>query len=188
MTAASANRQRRATEVLLFSTDEAAQYEAALALAMAGNASRAETVADDLAKRFPEDTVVQLIYLPTIHAQLSLLRGAASEAIEALQPAAPYELGTVCLMPAYVRGQVYLAARRGSEAAGEFQKIVGHRGVVSNKPIGALAHLGLGRAYALQDDLAKASVAYQDFFALWKDADPDIPILKQAKAEYAKLQ
>jgi len=180
--------QRLATEVLLFSTDEAVQYEAALALAMAGNASRAETLAADLAKRFPEDTIVQRIYVPTIHAQLSLLRGAASEAIEALQSAAPYELGTVCLMPAHVRGQAYLAARRGSEAAGEFQKIVGHRGVVSNKPIGALAHLGLGRAYALKGDLAKASVAYQDFFTLWRDADPDIPILKQARAEYAKLQ
>ena len=180
--------QRRAREVLLISTDETVQYDVALVLAMAGDASRAQTLANDLAKRFPEDTVVQRVYLPTIQAQLSLLHGAASEAIEALQSASPYELGTVCLMPAYVRGQAYLAARRGSEAAAEFQKVLDHRGVVSNKPIGALAHISLGRAYALQGDLAKASVAYQDFLTLWKDADPDIPILKQAKAEYAKLQ
>jgi serine/threonine protein kinase/predicted Zn-dependent protease len=180
--------QRRAREVLLISTDESAQYDVALALAMAGDTSRAQTLVNDLAKRFPEDTVVQRIYVPTIQAQLSLFRGAASEAIEALQSAAPYELGTVCLMPAHVRGQAYLAAGRGSEAAAEFQKILDHRGVVSNKPIGALAHIGLGRARAVQGDLVKASVAYQDFFALWKDADPDIPILKEAKAEYAKLQ
>ena len=180
--------QRRAREGLLSSTDESVQYDAALALATAGNAGRAQTLADDLAKRFPEDTVVQRVYLPTIHAQLSLVHRAPSEAIDILQSAASYELGTVCLMPAYVRGQAYLAARRGSEAAAEFQKIITHRGVVSNKPIGALAHLGLGRAYGLQGDFPKASAAYQDFFALWKDADPDIPILKQAKAEYSSLQ
>jgi tetratricopeptide (TPR) repeat protein len=92
------------------------------------------------------------------------------------------------LYPVYVRGEAYLAARKGSEAAAEFQKILDHRGIVLNEPIGALAHLQLGRAYTLSGDTAKAKAAYQDFLTLWKDADPDIPILKQAKAEYAKLQ
>jgi predicted Zn-dependent protease len=120
----------------------------------------------------------------------------ASRAIVVLQPALPHELGTapdvgllsLSLYPVYVRGEAYLAANSGSEAAVEFQKILDHRGIVGNAPIGALAHLGLARAYALQGDMIKANAAYQDFLTLWRDADPDIPILKQAKAEYAKLQ
>ena len=131
-------------------------------------------------------------YLPTIHAAVALLAGSATKAIEALAPAAPYELGspgfTLSLYPVYLRGEAYVAARQGSAAVAEFQKILDHPGVVANEPIGALAHLGLGRAYALQGDGSKARAAYQDFLALWKDADPDIPILKEAKAEYAKLQ
>jgi tetratricopeptide (TPR) repeat protein len=179
------------------------QYGAALALALAGDAFRAQTLADDLAKRFPEDTVVQFNYLPTTRAQLALNRSdpakpfgaGSSKAIEALQGATAYELGnpgtagfTPALYPVYVRGEAYLAAHRGGEAAAEFQKIRDHRGVAFNEPIGALAHLGLARAYVLQGDLAKARSAYQDFLTLWKDADPDTPILIAAKAEYARLQ
>jgi eukaryotic-like serine/threonine-protein kinase len=145
---------------------------------------------DELAKRFPEGTIVQFKYLPAIRAQLTLSRNNAATAIEALQAATPFELGNsvVPLYPVYVRGQAYLAAHQGSEAAAEFQKIIDHRGTVVSETISALAHLGLARAYALQADTAKARAAYQDFLTLWKDADPDIPILKQAKAEYAKLK
>jgi len=151
-------------------------------------------LADDLGTRFPEDTIVRFNYMPTLLAQIALSRGEALKAIEVLQTAAPHELGAhgasgffTNLYPVYVRGDAYLAAHQGSEAAAEFQKILDHRGIALNSPIGALAHLGLARAYAMQGDTAKAKVAYQDFLTLWKDADPDIPILKEAKAEYAKL-
>jgi len=167
------------------------QYPAALALAVASDVVQAQSLADDLGKRFPEDTFAQFNYLPTVQAQLAINAHDSAKAIEVLQAAAPYELGAVgtgALYPVYVRGQAYLAAHKGSEAAAEFQKILDHRGIVWNKPIGALAHLGLARAYALQGDTAKARVAYQDFLTLWKDADPDIPIFIAAKAEYAKLK
>jgi serine/threonine protein kinase/Flp pilus assembly protein TadD len=190
-----ADARRRGAAALWLSTGRDVQYGAALALASAGDAARAQALADDLGKRFPEDTVVQFNYLPTIRAQLALSHGDSSKAIEALQAASPYELGTPAngafvpaLYPVYVRGEAYLAAHRGSEAAAEFQTILDHRSIVTNDPIGALAHLGLGRAYAMQRDTAKARAAYQDFLTLWKDADPDIPILKQAKAECAKLR
>jgi serine/threonine protein kinase/predicted Zn-dependent protease len=190
-----AEARQRAAAALGLSTGRDVKYGAALALALAGDAVRAQALADDLAKRFPEDTVVQFNYLPTLHAQLALSRNDASKAIEALQAAAPYELGDpteafnlVSLYPVYVRGEAYLAGHQETDAAAEFQKIRDHRGVVFNEPIGALAHLQLGRAYALQGDTAKAKAAYQDFLTLWKDADPDIPILKEAKAEYAKVQ
>jgi eukaryotic-like serine/threonine-protein kinase len=161
---------------------------AALAFAIAGDA-KAQTLADDLAKRYPNDTLVQLYYLPTIHAQLALSHGNFSRSITALEMTAPYELGSGGLLyPVFVRGQVYLASRQGNEAAAEFQKILDHRSIVVNHPIGALGHLQIGRAYALRGDTAQAKTAYQDFLTLWKDADPDTPILKQAKAEYAKLQ
>jgi eukaryotic-like serine/threonine-protein kinase len=187
--------RERAAAALGLSTGRDVQYGAALARAFAGDVARAQALADDLSGRFPEDTLVQFNYLPTVRAQLALTRKDASKAIEALQAAAPYELGwpgrsafSPALYPVYVRGEAYLAAHRGSEAAAEFQKILDQRGVVFNEPIAALAHLGLARAYALQGDTAKARTAYQDFLALWKDADPDIPILQQAKAEYAKLK
>ncbi len=145
-------------------------------------------LANDLAKRYPEDTIVQLELVPTLQAQLALSSKDASKAIEALQAAAPYELGmTVGLHPIYVRGEAYLAAHDGSKAAAEFQKIIDHRVLVLN-PVGALAHLDLARAYALEGDTVKAKAAYQDFLALWKDADPDVQILKQAKTEYSQLQ
>jgi eukaryotic-like serine/threonine-protein kinase len=167
------------------------QYRVAVVNALTGDSARAQALADDLDKKFPEDTVVRFNYLPTLHSQLALRRNDAAKAIEVLQAAGPYELGNVLsfsLYPVYVRGEAYLAAHQGSEAAAEFQKILDHRGVVQNLPIGALAHLQIGRAYAVRGDTAKAKAAYQDFLALWKDADPDIPILKQAKAEYTRLR
>jgi predicted Zn-dependent protease len=125
---------------------------------------------------------------------LELDRNDPAHAINQLQDAATVELSAEFLFPGatmypvYVRGMAYLALHKGNEAAAEFQKFMDHRGLIANCPLGALAHLQIGRAYALQGDTAKSKAAYQDFFALWKDADPDIPILKQAKAEYAKLQ
>ncbi len=165
------------------------QYLGALALALAGDTVRAQALTDDLDKRFPENTIVRFAYLPTLHAQLALSRNDSLKAIEVLQAAVSYELGRAAsLYPAYFRGEAYLAGNRGKEAAAEFQKILDHRGIVRNEPIGALAHVQIGRAYAMQGDTAKAKAAYQDFLTLWKDADPDIPILIAAKAEYAKLK
>ena len=158
-------------------------------LSLAGDTVWPQKVAQGLAKQSPEDTVVQFVGLPTLRAQLALSSNEAQEAIGSLQSAAPYELGEDAgLFPAFVRGEAYLAAHLGSDAAAEFQKILDHRGVVGNHSIGALAHLQIGRAYAMQGDIAKARAAYQDFLTLWKDADPDIPILQQAKADYAKLK
>jgi eukaryotic-like serine/threonine-protein kinase len=184
-----AEARQRAVAALALSTGRGVQFVAAFALALSGDAAGAQALADDLAKRFPEYTTVRFNYLPTIHAQIALSRNDSSQAVDALQAAAPYELGSAGgLYPIYVRGEAYLAGHQGSEAAAEFQKILDHRALVLNDPIGALAHLQIGRAYAMQADTAKAKAAYQDFLALWKDADPDIPILKEAKAEYAKLQ
>jgi hypothetical protein len=191
----SAAAQRRVNAALGLSNGRDVQYLAALTLAVTGEAARAQELAADLSKRFPEDTIVQFNYLPAIQAQVALSHNDSSKAIETLQAAAPYELGlessgafVVALHPAFVRGAAYLAGHHGIEAAAEFQKILDRRGLVSNEPIGAVAHLHLGRAYTLQGDTAKARAAYQDFLTLWKDADADIPILKEAKAEYAKLQ
>jgi tetratricopeptide (TPR) repeat protein len=171
-------------------------YFAALAFAYSRDDARARALADDLGKRFREDTIVQFNYLPTLRAKLALNKGNPSEAIESLRTAVPYELGasTSCpftwtpMYPVFVGGEAHLAARQGREAAAEYQKILDHPGVVLNQPIGVLAHLGLGRAYVLQGDNVKAKAAYQDFLTLWKNADPDIPVMQQAKAEYMKLQ
>jgi serine/threonine protein kinase len=166
----------------------------AIALGLAGDSTQAERLVADLAKRFSEDTLVKFDYLPMIHAAIALHTGDAKRAIDALAASAPYELGenntafTFALYPIYLRGEADLAAKAGPAAVTEFQKILEHAGVVGNEPIGALAHLGLARAFALQGDNAKARAAYQDFLALWKDADPDIPILKEARAEFAKLR
>jgi eukaryotic-like serine/threonine-protein kinase len=182
-----AEARERAADALDLSNSADVQSLSALALSIAGDV-RAETLADDLGSRFPEHTIVQSYYLPTLRAQLALSRSDPSKALEVLQAAAPYELSSSgALYPVYVRGESYLAAHRGNEAATEFQEILDHRGIVVNAPIGALAHLGLGRAYALSEDKTRARLAYQDFLTLWKDADPDIPVLKQAEAEYAKL-
>jgi eukaryotic-like serine/threonine-protein kinase len=166
----------------------------AIALALAGETAQAEHLADDLNKRFPEDTIVKFEYLPMIRSAQLLPTRDSGRAAEALAVSAPYELGetntsfTFALYPVYLSGEAHLAAKRGAEAVTDFQKILDHAGVVGNEPIGALAHLGLGRAYVFAGDNAKAKTAYEDFLALWKDADPDIPILKQAKAEYAQLE
>ena len=181
--------RQRAPALTGLSTGAYLQYHVALALALIGDSAQAQALANDLDKRFPENTIVRFNYLPMIRAQIALSHHDAPEAIELLQPAIPYELGAyAALDPAYVRGEAYIAEHQGNEAAVEFQKILDHRGIVVNDPIGALAHLQIGRAYAIQGDTAKAKLAYQDFLTLWKDADPDIPILKEAKAEYAKLQ
>jgi len=198
--------RRMAAEALkLAPTSQGVESEAGLAFAMAGDTARAESSALELNKRFPLDTQMQSLWLPVIQAHLSLGRKNPAAALDHLQAAASIELGQItfvtsisCLCPVYVRGEAYLAAGQGSAAAAEFQKILDHSGIVWNCWTGALAHLGVARANALQArtsqgadaDAARvrALAAYKDFLALWKDADPDIPILKEAKAEYAKLQ
>jgi predicted Ser/Thr protein kinase/Flp pilus assembly protein TadD len=190
-----AEARRRAAAALTLSNGRDVQYGAALALAFSGNARQAQTLADDLGNRFPEDTLVKFKYQPTIDAQLALSRNDPWKAVNILQVAAPYELGlpgagafSPTLYPVYVRGKAYLAAHRGSEAVAEFQKIIDERSIVQNETIGALAHLGRGRAYVLEGDIAEARAAYQDFLTLWKEADPDIPILKEAKSEYERVK
>ena len=166
---------------------------AALALARAGDATGAEKLAAELDKTFPLDTLVQRNWLPTIRAGVALERQDPNRAIELLKVASTAELGlitnlAISMCPAYVRGEAYLMLHDGNRAATEFRKFIDHRGVVVNFPWGALARLGLARAYAMEGNTAKARAAYQDFLTLWKDADPDIPILKEAKAEYARLK
>ena len=165
----------------------------ALALASAGDVSRAQSLGDDLAKRFPLDTLVHSIYQPSLHALADLARKDPQAAVKSLEAASPYELGSgslpnLNLIAVYVRGQAYLAARDGNSAAAEFQKILDHPGVMLNSALFPLAKLGLGRANALAGAKDKSRTAYQDFLGLWSNADPDIPVLKEAKAEYAKLQ
>jgi serine/threonine protein kinase/predicted Zn-dependent protease len=162
---------------------------AAQALALAGDATHAQKLVDDLNHNSPLDTLLQSYGLPTIRADIELRRGNPSKAIEFLNVARPYELGGAGVMlPVYTRGVAYLRTGDGPEAAGEFQKILDHRTMTGNGMTSALAHLGLARARVLEGNNSAGRSAYQDFFALWKDADPDIPILKEAKAEYEKLQ
>jgi eukaryotic-like serine/threonine-protein kinase len=181
-------RRQAEAGLALFPSGVSARLLAAKAFALAGDISQAQRLADRLNADFSLDTLIQGSSLPTIRAAIELGHGRAARAIEHLQTASAYELGEDGLLPAYVRGEAYLAARDGKAATAEFQKLLDHRGIVLNAPQGSLAHLQLGRAYAMAGDIAKAKIAYQDFLTLWKDADPDIPILKQAKAEYAKLQ
>jgi serine/threonine protein kinase/tetratricopeptide (TPR) repeat protein len=197
-------RQSAAEALKLAPTSPGVEVEATLAFAMAGDTARAESVAQDLNKRFPLDTQMQSLWLPAIRAQLALDKKNPTSALSALQPASSIELGETpfgnnisCLYHVYVRGEAYLAAGQGTAAAAEFQKILDHSGIVWNCWTGALAHLGVARANALQAKTSqgadanaarvRALAAYKDFLILWKDADPDVPILKQAKAEYAKL-
>ncbi len=189
--------KQNAMAALSLSRDREAEYGAALALALSGDSNRAQTLANDLRNRFPVDTSVRFNYLPALLARIALNHGDPAQAIRLLQIAAPYELGTPrsaihgnygALYPVFMRGEAYLAAHHGAEAVREFQKILDHRGIVVSDPIGALAHLQLGRAFAVSGDNGKAKAAYTDFLALWKEADPDIPILRQARAEYAKLK
>jgi tetratricopeptide (TPR) repeat protein len=185
---------------------QAVEVEATLALAMGGDDPRAESLARDLNKRYPLDTLMQSLWLPAIRAQMALNQKNPPGAIANLRPASPpIEYGAIpflinlsCLYPTYIRGEAYLAAGKGKEAATDFQKILDHSGVVWNCWTGALAHLGVARANALQAknsqgadaDAARvrALAAYKDFLTLWREADPDIPVLKQAKVEYEKLQ
>jgi eukaryotic-like serine/threonine-protein kinase len=180
------------TQALNLAPGRDVQILVAMTLARTGDLPRASAIADKLSKDSPLNTTLQDFWLPTIRGAIELNRNNPSKGIELLQPATAYELGGVSpingLYPAYVRGQLYLAAHQGKEAAAEFQKLIDHRGIVLNLPLGALAHLGLARAYALQGDTSKARTAYQDFFAIWKDADPSIPVLVAAKSEYAKLK
>jgi len=198
-------RQSAAEALQLAPASQGVEVEAALAFAMGGDTARAESLAQDLGKRFPLDTQMQSLWLPAIQAQLALDGKNPAAALNALQASSSLELGQIlfvanvsCLYHLYVRGEAYLATGQGSAAAAEFQKILDHNGIVQNCWTGALAHLGVARANALQSrtsqgadaDAARvqALAAYKDFLTLWKDADRDIPILKQAKAEYAKLQ
>jgi eukaryotic-like serine/threonine-protein kinase len=202
-----AKARQAATEGLrLAPTSQGVEVEAALTFAMAGDVIRAESMAQDLNNRHPVDTQMQSLWLPAIHAQLALNRKDTATAITSLRFALPpiefgqieFVLNLSCLYPTYIRGEAYLAAGQGKESAAEFRKILDHGGVVWNCWTGALAHLGVARANGLQARTAqgadadaarvRALAAYKDFLNLWKDADPDIPILKQAKAEYARLQ
>ena len=161
---------------------------AGMAQSMAGDVRQATGTADELSKRFPTDAFVNSVWVPSIRGEIEINRGNPGKAIELLQAASPYEFGFFPrMLPTYVRGQAYLRARQGKEAAAEFQKVLDHRGSCQTSPQCALAHLQLARARALSGDATGARSAYQDFFAIWKDADPDISILKEAKAEYAKL-
>ena len=187
-----------AIAALALSDGRDVEYTSALALALSGNSTRSQPLADDLEKRFPEDTFAKFTYVPVLRALSVLERGKPTDSVELLQVALPYELAANGLNfnhfylgglhSAYVRGQALLAAHRYVDAAAEFQKILNHRGIVGADPIGALAHLQLARAFVLSKDPIKAKAAYQDFLTLWQDADSDIPILVQAKAEYARLQ
>jgi eukaryotic-like serine/threonine-protein kinase len=185
--------KQQAQAALAISNSRDAVALSALALELAGDSAQARGLAGDLEKRFPQATIVQSHYLPAIRAGAWLREKGYGKAIEALAAAAPHELGgnieslIFVLYPVYLRGKVYLAAKQGPAAVIEFQKILDHPGVVRNEPIGALARLELGRAFALSGDKTRARAAYQEFFSLWKDADPDIPLLKQAKMEYARM-
>ena len=189
--------RRSALEALGLSKGRDVEYGAAFALALAGDASRPQALANDLEKRFPEDTSVRFAYLPTLRSLYALKRGEPAKAIELSRAALTYELAVSPitfngffggLYSALVRGEAYLAERKGAEAAAEFQKILTHRGIVFTDPVGAVARLQLGRAFVLSGDRAKAKAAYEEFLTMWRDADLDLPILTQAKAEYATLK
>ena len=184
--------KRDVTMARSLSSGRKARLFMALALARTGDAARAQYLADQLNKQFPSDTILQGYWLPTLRGLIYLVRKDPMKALKALQ-AVSYELGdrgdfVGNLYPAYLRGQAYLATHEGKSAAAEFQKFMDYRSIVRNSPIAALARLGLARAYLLQGDKLRARASYEDFLTLWKDGDPDIPILIQAKAEYAKLE
>jgi len=171
-------------------------YAAAFALALSGDLPQSRALAEDLAREFPEDTFVQSMYLPILRALFALNARDASAAIQELQIASRYDLalggagiigGFGGLYPIYLRGLAYLAARQPAEAVGEFQRILDHRSIVLVDPMDAMARLQRARALALSGDTVKAKSAYDDLFTLWKNADPDIPVLKEARAEHARL-
>jgi predicted Zn-dependent protease len=170
------------------------QASSALTLALAGDTRHADALGDELAKRKLLGTLLNVYWLPSTRAAIQLSHNNPDKAVQELEGTSRFELGDVMggdgvpFLPVYLRGQAFLALRQGREAAAEFQKYIDHPGVVMNNPIGAVARVGLARAYSMQGETVKARAAYEDFFSLWQDADPDVPILKQAKAEYAKLQ
>jgi tetratricopeptide (TPR) repeat protein len=192
----SAEARKYSTSATALAANHDVEFAAGLVAAYEGDHSNTRAAADRLSKESSQDTFTRSEYLPTIRARLAIGEGKPADALEILKAASQYELGQststnyawAALAAVYVRGEAYLALRRGPEAAAEFQKIVDHRGIVVNEPIGALAHLQLGRAYALAGDTGEAKAAYQDFLALWQDADEDIPVYKQAKAEFAELR
>ncbi len=181
-----------ALQALATSNDRDARTNASATLARAGDTAGSQKLIEELAKEFPTDTMLNSVWLPVARATNQIRADQAADAIATLEAAIPYELGGpptgALYWPMYVRGEAYLRLHDGAKAAAEYQKILDHRGISPGSPLYPLARLGSGRAYALQGDKAKAKSAYQDFFAMWKDADPDVPILKEAKAEYAKLQ
>jgi eukaryotic-like serine/threonine-protein kinase len=188
-----ASAKQGVTAALALSPGRDVKVAAAYALASIGETPTARALVEELEKNYPANTMLKFYWLPTINAAIEISKGNSSQGVGDLEPAAPYELGDAetfinYLYPAYVRGQAYLLAHNGTAATAEFQKLLDHEGIVGNFVTGSLAHLQIGRAYAMQGDTEKAKAAYKDFFILWKDADFDIPILKQAKAEYAKLQ
>jgi tetratricopeptide (TPR) repeat protein len=181
-----------AAAALALSDGREVKLTVAFALARAGDVGRAGAMATDLAKTYPTNTMLKLYWLPTINAAIELDKNNSSQALHSLEAAAPYDLGGAgtyinYAYPAYVRGAAFLQEHNGAAAAAEFQKMLDHRGIVQNFVTGALAHLQIGRGYAMTGDTAKAKAAYQEFFTIWKGADPDVPILKEAKAEFAKL-
>jgi eukaryotic-like serine/threonine-protein kinase len=189
--------RRDAIAALALATNREVEYGAAVALALAGDATRAEKLANDLEKNFPGDTSVRFNYLPVIRAVTALKGDAPAKAIDQLQASAPYEMGSPrssqadsfgSLYPVFFRGEALLAARKGGEAANEFQKILSHRGIMIGDPVFVLTHVGLARAYALSGESSKARAQYEEFFAVWKNADPDCPVLKRAKAEFGNLR
>jgi serine/threonine protein kinase/Flp pilus assembly protein TadD len=187
--------KQHAAAALAMTDGRDAQFLAGMAYGFAGDTAKVQLIVNDFAKRFPEDTLVKFLYLTSLRAQQDLLHHDSSKALFDLQAAAGYEFGqpssgntiSIALYPAYLRGEAFRMAKQGKEAVAEYQKILDHRGVVINGPLGALAHLGIGRAYVLTGDSAKSKIEYQNFLAQWKDADPDLPLLKEAKTEYANL-
>jgi eukaryotic-like serine/threonine-protein kinase len=187
-----AGARKAVSETLSLTNDRYSRSAAAILLARTGDASGSEKLAAALASQFPNDTVLNSVWIPIARASTELRRNNPAKAVDLLESGRLYELGggpnPTSYWPNYVRGEAFLKAREGAKATAEYHKILDHRGVDPTNPLYTLASLGLGRAYALQGNTIKARTAYQDFFALWKDADPDIPLLKQAKAEYAKLK
>ena len=189
--------KRTAVAALALARNREGNYGAALALALSGDSTQAEKLANDLEKSYPEDTSVRFSYLPVIRAVVALQHGDTLKAIDALRTSVPYEMGSPrssqtaffgALYPIFFRGEAFLAAHRGAEASTEFQKILGHRGIMIGDPVFVLAHLGMARSYALSGETAKARAQYQEFLSFWGGADPDIPVLKRAKAEIGNLR
>jgi tetratricopeptide (TPR) repeat protein len=189
--------KRTATAALALAANREVNYGSALALALSGDSTQAEKLANDMERSYPEDTSVRFSYLPVIRAALAVQHGQPLKAIDALQPSVPYEMGSPrssqtgyfgSLYPVFFRGQALLTMRKGAEAAIEFQKILSHRGIAIGDPVLVLAHIGLARSYALSGEFAKARAQYEAFFALWNGADQDLPVLKRAKAEFGNLR